>query len=111
MKILVVDDEQRMRKLVKDFLTNKGFSVVEAINVICPFSINSNKICCCFLLKYCISSKYNKTPFIVSNVFKFEITSLISEVEAVVPFIFTNLRLVVLAIMVASVVFPTPEGP
>ena len=29
LKILMVDDEERMRKLVKDFLTNKGFSVVE----------------------------------------------------------------------------------
>ena len=25
LKILVVDDESRMRKLVKDFLTKKGF--------------------------------------------------------------------------------------
>lgn len=30
LKILVVDDEPRMRKLVKDFLTVKGFQVVEA---------------------------------------------------------------------------------
>lgn len=30
LKILVVDDEARMRKLVKDFLTIKGFSVLEA---------------------------------------------------------------------------------
>ena len=30
MKILVVDDESRMRKLVKDFLTKKGFTVIEA---------------------------------------------------------------------------------
>lgn len=30
LKILVVDDEARMRKLVKDFLTVKGFQVVEA---------------------------------------------------------------------------------
>ena len=29
-KILVVDDEQRMRKLVKDFLTRDGFHVLEA---------------------------------------------------------------------------------
>lgn len=29
-KILVVDDEARMRKLVKDFLTVKGFRVIEA---------------------------------------------------------------------------------
>lgn len=30
LKILVVDDEARMRKLVRDFLTVKGFRVVEA---------------------------------------------------------------------------------
>lgn len=32
LKILVVDDEARMRKLVKDFLQVKGFLVVEAAN-------------------------------------------------------------------------------
>ena len=31
-KILVVDYEDRMRKLVKDFLVNKGFHVLEAAN-------------------------------------------------------------------------------
>lgn len=31
-KILVVDDEERMRKLLKDFLVNKGYYVVEASN-------------------------------------------------------------------------------
>lgn len=30
MKILVVDDESRMRKLVNDFLTKKGYEVIEA---------------------------------------------------------------------------------
>ena len=30
LKILIVDDEARMRKLVKDFLTIKGFTVIEA---------------------------------------------------------------------------------
>ena len=30
LKVLVVDDEARMRKLVRDFLTNKGFAVIEA---------------------------------------------------------------------------------
>lgn len=29
-KILMVDDEERMRKLVKDFLTIKGYRVLEA---------------------------------------------------------------------------------
>lgn len=32
LKILVVDDEQRMRKLVKDFLVKKGYDVLEAGN-------------------------------------------------------------------------------
>ncbi len=32
LKVLVVDDEARMRKLVKDFLSVKGFLVVEAEN-------------------------------------------------------------------------------
>lgn len=30
LKILVVDDESRMRKLVKDFLVKNGYEVVEA---------------------------------------------------------------------------------
>ena len=34
-----------------------GFSVVEAMRVIFPFSINSSRDCCCFLLKYWISSR------------------------------------------------------
>ena len=29
-KILVVDDESRMRKLVKDFLARQGYTVLEA---------------------------------------------------------------------------------
>ena len=28
--ILIVDDEQRMRKLIKDFLVAKGFRILEA---------------------------------------------------------------------------------
>ncbi len=32
LKILVVDDESRMRKLVKDFLTKNGYQVLEAEN-------------------------------------------------------------------------------
>ena len=30
LKVLVVDDESRMRKLVRDFLVKKDFDVVEA---------------------------------------------------------------------------------
>ena len=32
LKILEVDDESRMRKLVKDFLVKNGFQVIEAEN-------------------------------------------------------------------------------
>lgn len=32
LKILVVDDESRMRKLLKDFLTKAGYDVIEAID-------------------------------------------------------------------------------
>ncbi len=31
-KIMIVDDESRMRKLVKDFLSKKGYTVIEAEN-------------------------------------------------------------------------------
>ena len=32
LKILVVDDESRMRKLVKEFLVRKNYEVIEAEN-------------------------------------------------------------------------------
>ena len=32
LKILVVDDESRMRKLVKDFLVKQNYEVLEAAN-------------------------------------------------------------------------------
>ena len=32
LKILVIDDESRMRKLVRDFLVKKNFEVLEAEN-------------------------------------------------------------------------------
>jgi len=32
LKILVVDDESRMRKLVRDFFTKSGYFVIEAEN-------------------------------------------------------------------------------
>lgn len=45
--ILVADDESRMRKLVKDFLTQKGYKVLEAVDgedAIKVFTENENKI-------------------------------------------------------------------
>ena len=46
-KILVVDDESRMRKLVKDFLTREGYKVLEAgdgMEAMDIFYENSNEI-------------------------------------------------------------------
>ena len=45
--VLIVDDEQRMRKLIKDFLEAKGFSILEAENgekALKVFEENKNKI-------------------------------------------------------------------
>ena len=45
--ILVVDDEARMRKLIKDFLAAKGYSILEAGDgeeALKVFEENSNKI-------------------------------------------------------------------
>ena len=33
LKVLMVDDESRMRKLVSDFLTRKGYQVIELVMV------------------------------------------------------------------------------
>ena len=45
--ILIVDDESRMRKLIKDFLMQKGFSILEAGDgeeALKVFEENENKI-------------------------------------------------------------------
>ena len=45
--ILIVDDEQRMRKIIKDFLRAKGFSILEAEDgekALEVFEENRNKI-------------------------------------------------------------------
>ncbi len=45
--ILIVDDEQRMRKLIKDFLMAKGYSILEAEDgekALSVFEENKNKI-------------------------------------------------------------------
>ena len=36
--------------------------------MILPFSMNSSRLCCCFLLKYWISSRYSSTPLGASMV-------------------------------------------
>jgi len=46
-KILIVDDESRMRKLIKDFLMQKGYSILEAADgeeALKVFEENENKI-------------------------------------------------------------------
>ena len=48
--ILIVDDEQRMRKLIKDFLVAKGYSILEAEDgekALEIFEENKNKITSC----------------------------------------------------------------
>ena len=85
--------------------------MVEAMRVIFPFSMNSSRDCCCFLLKYWISSRYSSTPSGARRVPISAIMSLISEIEAVVALSRWRGRLVRWAMMLATVVFPVPEGP
>ena len=45
--VLIVDDEERMRKLIKDFLSKKGYSILEAADgeeALKVFEENQNKI-------------------------------------------------------------------
>ena len=58
--------------------------MVEAMRVMDPFSINSSRDCCCFLLKYWISSRYSSTPPGAISVPTSPMMSLISWREAVV---------------------------
>ena len=47
LKILVVDDEERMRKLIKDFLKQKNYNTIEASDgeeALKVFEENQNKI-------------------------------------------------------------------
>ena len=84
---------------------------MDAMSVILPSSINSSSDCCCFLLKYCISSRYSSTPLGVRSVSSSDIIALISAIPAVVAFNFRSVRLVFSAIILATVVFPVPDGP
>ena len=85
--------------------------MVEAISVILPSSMYSSRLCCCFLLRYCISSRYSSIPLEPRNVSTSETTLLMSPVEAEVPFSLCSRMLADSAMIRATVVFPTPEGP
>ena len=85
--------------------------MVEAIRVILPFSMNSSRLCCCFLLKYWISSRYSSTPLGASMVSTSAMMAFTSCRDAVVAFRWYRAFSVRLAMMEAMVVLPVPEGP
>ena len=85
--------------------------MVLAIMVILPFSRNSSRLCCCFLLKYWISSRYSRMPLGASMVSTSAMIALISDRLAVVALRWYSAFRVRLAMMLAMVVFPVPEGP
>ena len=57
------------------------------------------------------SEKSTVAEIIPEKVFNSETTSFMSDVDAVVPLSFFRVLFVLLAIYVARVVFPTPDGP
>ncbi len=85
--------------------------MVEAMRVILPFSMNSSRLCCCFLLKYWISSRYSSTPLGASMVSTSLMTAFTSCRDAVVALRWYRVFFVRWAMMLAMVVFPVPDGP
>lgn len=74
--ILVVDDESRMRKLIKDFLIAKGYSILEAEDgekALQIFEENESKIELIFIrcndakIRWMVCIKTNKTNIKGSN--------------------------------------------
>ena len=71
--VLVVDDEVRMRKLIKDFLMQKGYAILEAGDgeeALSVFEENSNKIICTIFSKstattFQSAKKCNTASFVV----------------------------------------------
>ena len=76
-----------------------------------PCSTHSRRLCCWRLLKYWISSRYSKIPPLPPSVPISLSTDLISLVEAVVPLSLCRRIPLPAAMMLATVVLPTPEGP
>ena len=99
------------REIIALYTYRYGFSVVDAISVIRPSSINSRSDCCCFLLKYWISSRYRSIPPVPMSVEVSAIISFISEREAEVAFSFRSVIPDPSAMIRAAVVFPVPGGP
>ena len=81
------------------------------MSVMPPFSMCSSSDCCCFLLKYWISSRYSRMPSGAIIVPSWATTSRMSWAEAVVALRRQSFRRVRRAIRLATVVLPTPEGP
>ncbi len=84
---------------------------MDAMSVIEPFSINSSRLCCCFLLKYWISSRYRSTPLGAIMVSTSPMIAFTSCRDAVVALRWYRVFFVRWAMMLAMVVLPVPEGP
>ena len=94
------------------FKLNDGFSVVAPITVNVPFSITGNNKSCTALLNRCISSR-NKIVLCPLKFYDFLLERKPPSTFALlsIPDNSTNLQLVVLAIILASEVFPIPGTP
>ena len=94
------------------FTSNDGFSVVAPIRMMLPFSTKGRKASCCALLKRWISST---NTMVRSPKRRFcsacSMTARISRMPLVTALKSTKADFVRLAMMRASVVFPTPGGP
>ena len=95
-----------------ELISNEGFSVVAPMRMMLPFSTKGRNASCCALLKRWISST---NRMVCSPKRRFAsavcITSLISLIPLVTALKSMKFAFVLLAMMRASVVLPTPGGP
>ena len=76
-----------------------------------PSSMHSSRLCCCFLFRYWISSRYSRMPPAPASVPISLSTALMSPVPQEVPLSLCSVIPLFSAMMRATVVFPVPDGP
>ncbi len=95
-----------------ELISKEGFSVVAPMRIMLPFSTKGRNASCCALLKRWISST---NTIVFSPMSRLpsarDMTSLISLIPLVTALKSMKSALVFSAMILASVVFPTPGGP
>ena len=102
----------RHRDNSAEFISKEGFSVVAPTRMMLPFSTKGRNASCCALLNRCTSSANISVRIpLLRFSSAWTILSRISRIPLVTALNSTNSAFVRAAMILASVVFPTPGGP